>query len=37
MEDVQTIEKPKIYQALGIVSGILELTEDRYSSLLIGE
>jgi hypothetical protein len=37
MEETQIIDKPKIYQALGIVSGILELTEDHYSSLLIGE
>jgi hypothetical protein len=37
MEEQQIADKPKIYQALGIVSGILELTEDRYSSLLIGE
>jgi hypothetical protein len=37
MEESQIIDKPKIYQALGIVSGILELTEDRYSSLMIGE
>jgi hypothetical protein len=37
MEESQIIDKPKIYQALGIVSGILELTEDRYCSLMIGE
>jgi hypothetical protein len=37
MEETQIIDKPKIYQALGIVSGILELTEEHYSSLLIGE
>jgi hypothetical protein len=37
MEETQIIDKPKIYQALGIVSGILELTEDHYSSLLIEE
>jgi hypothetical protein len=37
MEETQIIDKPKIYQALGIVSGILELTEGHYSSLLIGE
>jgi hypothetical protein len=37
MEGNQTIDKPKIYQALGIISGILELTEGGQSSVLIGE
>jgi hypothetical protein len=37
MEDNQIVDEPKIYQALGIISGILELKEERYSSLLIGE
>jgi hypothetical protein len=37
MEDNQIVDEPKIYQALGIVSGILELAEERYSSLLVGE
>jgi hypothetical protein len=37
MKDNQIVDEPKIYQALGIVSGILELAEERYSSLLVGE
>jgi hypothetical protein len=37
MEDVQTIEKPKIYQALGIISGILELMRPPYSNLIVGD
>jgi hypothetical protein len=37
MEDNQTIDKPKIYQAIGIISGILELTEGGQSSVLVGE
>jgi hypothetical protein len=37
MEGNQTIDKPKIYQALGIISGILELTEGSQSSVLVGE
>jgi hypothetical protein len=37
VEDNQIVDEPKIYQALGIISGILELKEERYSSLLIGE
>jgi hypothetical protein len=35
MEDNQIVEKRKIYQALGILSGILELSEDHWSSLLV--
>jgi hypothetical protein len=35
MEDNQIVEKRKIYQALGILSGILELAEDHWSSLLV--
>jgi hypothetical protein len=37
MEDVQTTEKPKIYQALGIVSGILELMRPPCSNLIVGD
>jgi hypothetical protein len=37
MEDVQTIDKPKIYQALGIISGILELMRPPYSNLIVGD
>jgi hypothetical protein len=37
MEDTQIVEKPKIYQAIGIISGILELTEGGQSSVLVGE
>jgi hypothetical protein len=35
MEDNQIVEKRKIYQALGILSGILELSEGHWSSLLV--
>ncbi len=35
MEDNQILEKRKIYKALGILSGILELSEDHWSSLLV--
>jgi hypothetical protein len=37
MEDNQIVEKRKIYQAIGIISGILELTEGGQSSVLVGE
>jgi hypothetical protein len=37
MEDNQIIDKPKIYQALGIISGILELMRPPYSNLIVGD
>jgi hypothetical protein len=37
MEDNQIVEKRKIYQAIGIISGILELTESQYSILTVGD
>jgi hypothetical protein len=37
MEDNQIVEKRKIYQAIGIISGILELRQSQYSILTIGE
>ncbi len=37
MEGNLTIDKPKIYQAVGIISGILELTEGGQSNVLVGE
>jgi hypothetical protein len=37
MEEAQIVDKPKMYQALGIVSGILELMQSKYSSLTVGE
>jgi hypothetical protein len=37
MEDNQIVEKRKIYQAIGIISGMLVLTESQYSILTIGE
>jgi hypothetical protein len=37
MEEPKIIDKPKIYQAIGIISGILELTQSQYSSLTVGD
>jgi hypothetical protein len=37
MEEAQIVEKRKTYQAIGTISGILELTKDFYSSLIVGE
>jgi hypothetical protein len=37
MEDSQIINTRKIYQAIGTISGILELTESQYSSLTVGD
>jgi hypothetical protein len=37
MEDNQIIDKPKTYQAIGIISGILELMQPPYSNLVVGE
>lgn len=37
MEESQILDKPKMYQAVGIINGILELTQSQYSSLIVGE
>jgi hypothetical protein len=37
MEDNQILDKPKTYQAIGIISGTLELTQPPYSNLVVGE
>jgi hypothetical protein len=37
MEDSQIINTRKIYQAIGTISGILELTDSQYSSLTVGD
>jgi hypothetical protein len=37
MEEAQILEKRKTYQAIGTISGILELTKDVYSNLIVGE
>jgi hypothetical protein len=37
MEDSQIINTRKIYQAIGTINGILELTESQYSSLTVGD
>jgi hypothetical protein len=37
MEEAQILEKRKTYKAIGTISGILELTKDVYSSLIVGE
>jgi hypothetical protein len=37
MEENQIVEKRKIYQAIGIISGILELRQSQYSILTIGD
>jgi hypothetical protein len=37
MEDNQIIDKPKMYQAIGIISGVLELMQPPYSNLVVGD
>jgi hypothetical protein len=37
MEDNQILDKPKTYQAIGIISGTLELMQPPYSNLVVGE
>jgi hypothetical protein len=37
MEEIQIRNKRKIYQAIGVVGGILELRQSQYSSLRVGE
>jgi hypothetical protein len=37
MEDNQILDKPKTYQAIGIISGTLELMQPPYSNLVVGD
>jgi hypothetical protein len=37
MEDNQIIDKPKMYQAIGIIGGTLELMQPPYSNLVVGD
>jgi hypothetical protein len=37
MEDNQIIDKPKMYQAIGIISGVLESIQLPYSNLVVGD
>ncbi len=37
MEGNQIIDKPKMYQAIGIISGVLELMQPPYSNLVVGD